>query len=167
MTVNEAQQMVTTHLTEVYDNREAANIADWVIENLTGKKKIDRITNKGESLSEKQLILLQQYVQELTTYKPVQYVLNEAWFCGMKLFVNEHVLIPRPETEELVELRLRQPALLPAGIGFLGDSSLLGRRAKLLASCCGKPVGSVNGLPSGPVMPQPLPSVPAGQPFHP
>jgi len=95
--------MATARLTEVYDKREAANIADWVMENLTGKKKIDRITNKDESLSEKQLTLLQQYVQELATHKPVQYVLHEAWFCGMKLFVNEYVLIPRPETEELVE----------------------------------------------------------------
>jgi len=35
--------------------------------------------------------------------EPLQYVLGEAWFCGLKLMINPHVLIPRPETEELVE----------------------------------------------------------------
>jgi release factor glutamine methyltransferase len=36
-------------------------------------------------------------------HEPMQYALNEAWFYGMKLFVNKNVLIPRPETEELVD----------------------------------------------------------------
>jgi release factor glutamine methyltransferase len=103
MTIHEAQQQLLFQLYHVYDNREAANIADWVMEHLTGWKKIDRIINKQLPLLPDTVARLEQYIKELGAHKPVQYVLHEAWFCGMPFYVDEHVLIPRPETEELVE----------------------------------------------------------------
>src|SRR5215467_13054592 len=103
MTIHEAQQQLLFQLYHIYDTREAANITDWIMESITGWKKIDRIMNKQVPLSTDGLNNLQQYTEELLSYKPVQYILHEAWFAGMKLFVDERVLIPRPETEELVE----------------------------------------------------------------
>jgi release factor glutamine methyltransferase len=103
MTLHEAQQQLTTSLYNLYDNREAANIADWVMEHVTGMRKIDRIMHKQSLLSPERIAQLQQYTQDLLTHKPVQYVLHESWFCGMPFYVDESVLIPRPETEELVE----------------------------------------------------------------
>lgn len=103
MTLHEAQQQLTTSLYSLYDNREAANIADWVIEHVTGMRKIDRIMHKQSPLPPEQLTQIQQHTRELLTHKPVQYVLHEAWFYGMAFYVDENVLIPRPETEELVE----------------------------------------------------------------
>ena len=103
MTMHEAQQQLQTTLYQLYDNREATTIADWVMEHVTGLRKIDRIMHKQSSLSPDRLTLLQEYTRELLTHKPVQYVLHEAWFCGMPFYVDENVLIPRPETEELVE----------------------------------------------------------------
>ncbi|HEY6505327.1 MAG TPA: peptide chain release factor N(5)-glutamine methyltransferase, partial [Chitinophagaceae bacterium] len=44
-----------------------------------------------------------EFIKRLLAHEPVQYVLNEAWFCGLKFYVDKNVLIPRPETEELVE----------------------------------------------------------------
>lgn len=103
MTIHEAQQQLLFQLYHLYDNREAANIADWVMEHITGWKKIDRIINKKLPLLPGTIAQLEQYTKELLQHKPVQYVLHEAWFCGMQFYVDENVLIPRPETEELVE----------------------------------------------------------------
>lgn len=103
MTIQQAQQHTLSQLKSLYDEREAANITDWIMEHLTGKKRIDRLLEKELILSSTQLARLDIILQELATHKPIQYVLGEAWFAGMKFFVNEDVLIPRPETEELVE----------------------------------------------------------------
>jgi release factor glutamine methyltransferase len=65
---------------------------------------MDRWLQKNELLSIENLKSLEKYSKELLTGKPVQYVLGKAWFAGLCLTVNEHTLIPRPETEELVNL---------------------------------------------------------------
>lgn len=103
MGIQQAYQQLLLQLYELYDNREAANIADLTIEYVTGFRKIDRILRKEFQLNIEQQNLLQQLTQQLLLHTPVQYVLHEAWFAGMKLYVDENVLIPRPETEELVD----------------------------------------------------------------
>ena len=104
MTFEAAEQSLATALDGLYENREAATIAGIVMEFVTGKSKMDRWLQKNELLSIENLKSLEKYSKELLTGKPVQYVLGEAWFAGLCLQVNEHTLIPRPETEELVNL---------------------------------------------------------------
>lgn len=103
MTIQHAYRQLLAQLYEIYETREAANIADWVIEHVTGQRKIDRIVYKDIPVSEEQQAKLAKIAGELLQHRPVQYVLGEARFMNMKLTVNEHVLIPRPETEELAE----------------------------------------------------------------
>jgi release factor glutamine methyltransferase len=103
MTIQQAYKELSAQLSTIYDQSEAANIADWVIEYLTGKRKLDRVTGKEGTISNQQLQQFEIITKKLMANTPVQYVLNEAWFAGMKLYVNKDVLIPRPETEELVE----------------------------------------------------------------
>lgn len=125
MTIQDANTRLLFQLYHMYGDSEAANIADLVMEKITGWKRIDRVINKEVKLSQEMEILLEKYISELSDLKPVQYVLNESWFYGMKFFVNENVLIPRPETEELVEwvilhvqgLQKRSPRILDIGTG--------------------------------------------------
>lgn len=101
MTIGHAYHNLSSQLSALYEKREAANIADWVMENITGWKKIDRLLHGDSDLSMDHYALLQRYTTELLTHRPVQYVLGESWFAGRRFLVNENVLIPRPETEEL------------------------------------------------------------------
>jgi release factor glutamine methyltransferase len=104
MTFEAAEQSLATALDGLYENREAATIAGMVMEFVTGKSKMDRWLQKNELLPIEDLKRLEKYSKELLTGKPVQYVLGQAWFAELCLTVNEHTLIPRPETEELVNL---------------------------------------------------------------
>jgi len=61
-------------------------------------------SNLNYELNLSQISLFESYTQKLIQQIPIQYVLGEAHFYGLKFKVNEHVLIPRPETEELVQL---------------------------------------------------------------
>ena len=86
-----------------------------VLERLTGMPKTLRLLQKTDLLSEKQEILFRSYKEELVNHRPVQYVLKEAWFGNMPFYVDENVLIPRPETEELVDWLLKDNSLRGPG----------------------------------------------------
>ncbi len=101
--MHEASKDLLDKLSSIYDERESSAIVDWVMEHLTGWRKVDRIINKTKDLSASTNEKLAEIAAQLLSHKPVQYIINEAWFYGMKLHVDENVLIPRPETEELVE----------------------------------------------------------------
>lgn len=102
MTIQQAQQQLRVQLQSIYDPREAANIANWTMERLTGLQRVDRLLRQYDLLAAEQEATLAAYTTALLDHVPVQYVLQEAWFYGLKLYVDENVLIPRPETEELV-----------------------------------------------------------------
>lgn len=103
MTIQAAFTLIINTLSPLQGNREAANIAHIVIEHITGMGRMDRVIYKDKLLSPAQEEQLQQALNALLKHEPVQYVTGKAWFYGLAFTVNRNVLIPRPETEELVE----------------------------------------------------------------
>lgn len=103
MTLEKEYKAFVEALKNIYEEREAENIADWVFEKITGINRLQRTTDKLTRTEDAAARLLDEALVRLLQHEPVQYVLNEAWFYKMNFYVNKDVLIPRPETEELVE----------------------------------------------------------------
>jgi len=87
----------------LYNSSECQQMIFLLLEDVKGLSKADVNSRINEELSDSEWKKLFSYLEELMLGKPVQYVLGYAWFSGMKFLVNENVLIPRPETEELCE----------------------------------------------------------------
>ncbi|MGV9004832.1 peptide chain release factor N(5)-glutamine methyltransferase [Flavobacterium sp.] len=91
-------------LSTLYDEMEAASFFYLIMEHLHHLKRIDLALNPEIEVLESDRIQWEELLAGLKKEKPIQYLLEETEFYGLKFKVNENVLIPRPETEELVQL---------------------------------------------------------------
>ncbi|MBL7732567.1 MAG: peptide chain release factor N(5)-glutamine methyltransferase [Chitinophagaceae bacterium] len=103
MTMQEATYYLLNKLKEITSDGEAGQITDMVMEHITGSGKAERMVYKKSEITAAEEKLLYEMTTRLLQHEPVQYVTGEAWFCGFRFYVDKNVLIPRPETEELVE----------------------------------------------------------------
>lgn len=103
MTLAEMQKMFWDKLSEAYDAREAKAITKIVFEKILELDTLKLSLERFRILTTHQQQNLNDILVRLLKHEPVQYVLGEAHFFDLVLKVNETVLIPRPETEELVE----------------------------------------------------------------
>jgi len=102
MTAKLLYRQFLEQLQTLYGLSEATVITDWTFKKIAGINKMAFIKDASFELTATAEKQLQEALTALLLHKPVQYVLGEAWFGTLQLLVNEHVLIPRPETEELV-----------------------------------------------------------------
>ena len=118
MTYNELWHL----LAQRYDEGEAKAIARMTYEVRFGLTFSDLCLGKDTQLSADDQTELEEIAQRLSQGEPIQYVLGQVEFCGRTFWVNEHVLIPRPETEELCRWIVestggQSPEILDIGTG--------------------------------------------------
>ena len=92
-----------SELQTIQEDSEIESFFFILTEFLHNLKRIDVSLNSGFEVSDSDLKKWETIISELKTEKPIQYITGEAWFYGLRFEVNENTLIPRPETEELVE----------------------------------------------------------------
>ena len=100
--VRECRKYYASELEKIYDSNEANALIMILLEHYFGIDRVKIAMDPELRLSESELLTLHFAVKELLKNKPVQYIIGETEFCGLRFFVEEGVLIPRPETEELV-----------------------------------------------------------------
>lgn len=94
---------ITEQLEIIYEKSEAKAIARALMSHVTGKNLTQLLTNPQLSLTENQLRDINEIIARLTEGEPMQYILKSTEFCTHHFLTDNRALIPRPETEELVE----------------------------------------------------------------
>lgn len=106
MKIKHYQESFLNQIAPIFDYLEAQSFFYIILEHIHHLKRIDLALNHDLEMTEKQLQEWVKIVAALQTKKPIQYILGETEFYGLKFIVDQNTLIPRPETEELVQLIL-------------------------------------------------------------
>jgi len=125
MSLQEIKVFLKQKLSSKIDAVELTSLIGMLIEAVTGWNRMQQIVNVNTELTKEQQAQIEHYAAQLLAGQPIQYILGKAWFMGSELMVNEHVLIPRPETEELVEWIISYASIMnkPLSIIDIGTGS--------------------------------------------
>jgi release factor glutamine methyltransferase len=103
MSLQELKQECKAALSNQYESIELNSLMAILFEHITGWDQLKQVLNKETELSQEKIKEFHEALNLLRKGMPIQYIIGKAWFMGNEFIVNENVLIPRPETEELVE----------------------------------------------------------------
>jgi release factor glutamine methyltransferase len=96
-------QFAKKELSSIYDEREIQSFYYLLCEHFLGMNRSSVILNPDTLLSESELLNFNFSIKDLKKEKPIQYIIGSTYFLDYNFLVDEHTLIPRPETEELVQ----------------------------------------------------------------
>ena len=110
-TIESYEIQYLSELDSIYPRREIKNIFLELLLYIKRWNKIDYLLNKNKILEKNVIQFLSESLRKLKNHIPLQHIIGHVFFCDLKIKVNEHVLIPRPETEELVHIIYNQNKL--------------------------------------------------------
>ncbi|MDG1052062.1 MAG: methyltransferase domain-containing protein, partial [Flavobacteriaceae bacterium] len=136
MTLLEYHDLFFKSLKSKIDTNELGEFFFWIIEHTLGINRINYMLNPQYLININKIPSLINSINQLKNDMPIQYVVGQTEFMGMKYFLNLEVLIPRPETEELVSWVLvsnpKNQKILDIGTG---SGCIAISLAKFLKSC--------------------------------
>lgn len=104
MTLSEIFRKYLHELGQLYSQNEASQITSIAFDSLAGLQRADVVKDPSMIISGETLGILENALLRLKKHEPIQHVTGQAWFCDLAFKVTRDVLVPRPETEELVML---------------------------------------------------------------
>lgn len=123
MTVRDLRRAAVAALIPLYGRGEAEWMTRLTLEYVTGWSRVDLLVDADKEIGEVRVEAVKNIVDRLLKHEPLQYILGYEDFMGLRLNVNPSVLIPRPETQELVNIIIDREAkasdlsVLDAGTG--------------------------------------------------
>ncbi|MFK5983354.1 MAG: peptide chain release factor N(5)-glutamine methyltransferase [Flavobacteriaceae bacterium] len=102
MKIKELKKYFVGSISELYPSEEVQSFFNLFSEHYLGMSRIKIVLNSDKILSEATVSKFKKAIQRLKNFEPIQYIIGETEFFGLPFKVDENVLIPRPETEELV-----------------------------------------------------------------
>ncbi len=141
-TIKDIRFYIAKELAGVYKEQETNALAHIIIKTVTGITKLHQLYDSGFLLTSEEAQKIIEFTAELKTGRPVQYILGETIFYNCTIKVNSSTLIPRPETEELVDLVIKENKEYKGNIIDFGTGS----GCIAIALAANLPFSSVTGV---------------------
>lgn len=109
-TIEHVISHIKNELHEIYPEKEINSLTEIILHHVVKLKKTDLLINREQTITHQQLKKIEDITKQLKKQKPIQQILGETEFYNITLKIKPHILIPRQETEELVDWIIKDSA---------------------------------------------------------